>query len=244
MRQLRQPHPHTEEERGSVLVSTRRQFLARTAGAALALGFGPHLLAACSGSPSGSQASKGTNQLNFGLSSYPPSLNPFLNTGTAAATYALAAYRGLVGYDSAGNVSPELAKSWKTQGGTTFVFQLRENAKFQNGQQVTPEDVQYTFEYIRQNKSFDLSLTFENVADVRPVGSKAVKVSLREPDAVFLKTLATPYAPIISKKANQANPDSWIGADRLKSPQRRKIVKYSFLGLSPTINRVFPKLVS
>jgi peptide/nickel transport system substrate-binding protein len=180
--------------------------------------------------------------LNFGLSSYPPSLNPFLNTGTAAATYALAAYRGLVGYDSSGNVSPELAKSWKAQGGTTFVFQLRENAKFQNGQQVTPEDVQYTFEYIRQNKSFDLSLTFENVADVRPVGSKAVKVSLREPDAVFLKTLATPYAPIISKKANQANPDSWIGAGPFKVTSKEKDRQIVLSRFEPYYKQGLPKV--
>jgi hypothetical protein len=36
--------------------------------------------------------------LTFGLSSYPPSIQPWLNTGTAAATVKLMIYRGLTGF--------------------------------------------------------------------------------------------------------------------------------------------------
>jgi peptide/nickel transport system substrate-binding protein len=208
MRQMRQPYLHTEDG-WSGPVSTRRRFLAKTAGAVLAVGLSPHLLAACSQEK---QASKGSNELIFALSSYPPSLNPFLNVGTAAATYSLAAYRGLVGYGPSGDISPELAKSWEMQGDTTYVFELRENAKFHNGQQVTPEDVQYSFELIRREKSFDLSSFFENVVDIRPDGTRAIKLSLRQPDASFLDNLALPQAPVISKEAAQSNPDNWVGA--------------------------------
>ncbi len=43
-------------------------------------------------------------RLVFGLSAYPPSLNPWANAGTAASTAKLAMHRGLLGYAPDGTV--------------------------------------------------------------------------------------------------------------------------------------------
>jgi len=40
--------------------------------------------------------------LTFGLSSYPPSIQPWANTGTAAGTVKLMIHRGLLSYDTKG----------------------------------------------------------------------------------------------------------------------------------------------
>ena len=54
--------------------------------------------------------------LTFGLSSYPPNILPWANTGTAAATIKLMIYRGLTGFAPDGSLRGELAESWSAGG--------------------------------------------------------------------------------------------------------------------------------
>lgn len=49
-------------------------------------------------------------------------------------------YEGLTGYDRAGNVIPAVAESWQSTDNKTWVFHLRQNAYWSNGQPVTATD--------------------------------------------------------------------------------------------------------
>lgn len=91
--------------------------------------------------------------LNFGLSTYPPNLQPWANAGTAAATVKLLIHRGLLSYDAKGDYTPELAESWGNEGPTTWVFKLRSRARFSNGAKVTSADVKWTIEQAIGEKS-------------------------------------------------------------------------------------------
>src|SRR5215467_9260034 len=93
--------------------------------------------------PGARAATPGT--LTFGLSSYPPNILPWANTGTAAATVKLMIYRGLTGFAPDGSLRPELAESWKSEGANAWVFKLRD-AVFHNGEKVTSADVKWTIE--------------------------------------------------------------------------------------------------
>ena len=95
--------------------------------------------------PGARAATPGT--LTFGLSSYPPNILPWANTGTAAATVKLMIYRGLTGFAPDGSLRPELAESWAAEGSTAWVFRLRD-ATFQNGEKVTSADVKWTIEQV------------------------------------------------------------------------------------------------
>ena len=77
--------------------------------------------------------------LSFGLSTFPPNLLPWANTGTAQVTVKYCVMRGLTSYDSKGLLRPELAESWSRDGDVAWVFKLRD-ATFHNGQKVTAED--------------------------------------------------------------------------------------------------------
>src|SRR4029077_8692243 len=113
---------------------SRRQVL-RTAGlGAASIGLGSALLVyleACATGSTGSTSSGGT--LKFGLSSYPPSFNPFLNTGAAAQAVLWSIHRGLVGYDAKGGFRGEIAQAWDIPSNTEYVFHLRQNAVFHIG---------------------------------------------------------------------------------------------------------------
>ena len=89
--------------------ATRRTVLAGAAASAM-LPFlrAPHARAATPG------------VLTFGLSSFPPSIQPWANTGTAAATVKLMIYRGLTSYAEDGSLRGELAESWQRAGATGY----------------------------------------------------------------------------------------------------------------------------
>ncbi|MGL6257941.1 ABC transporter substrate-binding protein [Vibrio sp. WXL210] len=52
---------------------------------------------------------------------------------------------GLVNQDADGNTIPGVAESWETEDNKTFVFNLRKDAKWSNGDPVTAEDFVYSF---------------------------------------------------------------------------------------------------
>lgn len=59
----------------------------------------------------------------------------------------------LVGIDAAGNYSPErsIAKSWTVSPDSlTYTFKIREGVRFSNGDQLTSEDVLYSFQRLRE----------------------------------------------------------------------------------------------
>jgi ABC-type transport system substrate-binding protein len=164
---------------------SRRSMLA----GASVLPFAPRIARAAS--PSGT--------LTFGLSSFPPNLQPFASTGTAALTVKALLFRGLLSFGPDGNVRGELAESWERDGDQGWVFHLRE-ASFQNGAPVTAEDVKWTFEQIAAEKSGAyLRGQFADLASIETPDARTVRLVTKSPIVTLPLTLATPFAPIIAK---------------------------------------------
>lgn len=190
---------------------TRRELLRRGSLGAGALVMGPRLLG-LRGATGAAVKSGGT--LKFGISAYPPSFNPFLQTGSAAYNIAWCVYRGLVGFDPQGGFQPEIAESWQlSSDGRTMTFKLRPNAVFHNGDPVTADDVKFSIDYMRDaaNAAY-LYSAMSVISDVTVVDPQTVKFTLPTPDAALLDVLAEPVAPIVSQKALQANPTNFVGA--------------------------------
>ena len=145
--------------------------------------------------------------LRYGLSTYPPSITPWNNTGASSNNVKLSLYRGLMGYDSEANLVPEVAESYEWTDPTTIVFKLRDNAVFHNGEPVTSEDVIFTFEsIIAEDSSAYLKSSLLNIVKVEAVDEKTVKFTLTEPSAVFLKELANYCAGLVWKGSTQDDP--------------------------------------
>ncbi|HCG9746498.1 TPA: oligopeptide ABC transporter substrate-binding protein OppA, partial [Vibrio parahaemolyticus] len=53
-------------------------------------------------------------------------------------------FEGLVIQDRNGNIIPGVAESWETKDNLTFVFHLRKDAKWSNGEPVTADDFVYS----------------------------------------------------------------------------------------------------
>jgi ABC-type transport system substrate-binding protein len=154
--------------------------------------------------PGARAAAPGT--LTFGLSSYPPSIQPWANTGTAAATVKLMIYRGLTGFAPDGSLRAELAESWAPEGTGAWVFKLRD-AMFQNGEKVTSADVKWTIEQVTGEKSTAyLRSQMQAIEKVETPDDKTVRFVVKEPVATLPLLFANFHMPIIWRGSDPKSP--------------------------------------
>ncbi len=145
------------------------------------------------------RAERAAGTLTFGLSSYPPTLQPWANSGTAAATVKLLIFRGLLSYDKDGKLRGELAETWQRDGDTGWIFHLRD-AVFQNGKAVTADDVKWTIEQVAGEKSTAyLKAEFQGVQQIETPDPRTVRIVMKQPTATLPLWLASFHMPIIAK---------------------------------------------
>jgi peptide/nickel transport system substrate-binding protein len=173
-----------EPIRETIMALSRRAILA--AGATLPLLARP------------ARAARTPGTLTFGLSTYPPNLLPWANTGTAQVTVKYCVMRGLTSYDAKGLLRPELAESWSRDGDTAWVFKLRA-ASFHNGAPVTAADVKWTLEQVTSEKSTafmrDQLRSIERIETPDP---RTVKIVLKAANVMLPEWLANPHMPIVA----------------------------------------------
>ncbi len=144
--------------------------------------------------------------LTFGLSSFPPTIQPWANSGTAAATMKLLMYRGLTSYGEDGALRGELAESWAQDGTNAWVFKLR-SAKFQNGQAVTSADVKWTIEQIADPKSTAFFRNeMQNVERVETPDDRTVRIVTKTPTVTLPNLMASYHLPIIFRGSERNAP--------------------------------------
>jgi peptide/nickel transport system substrate-binding protein len=176
---------------------SRRRLMQGTAATVLA---GPML--------AGPVRAQAKDTLVFALSSYPPSLRPWANTGTAAVTVKLQTMRGLLGYDANGELRGELAETWKQDGDTAWVVTLREGAKFQDGEPVNAAAVRTSFQTMADEKSsaYFRARVSALLDKIETPDDRTVRFLMKRPSVTWPQLLASPHMPIISPKSTEANP--------------------------------------
>ncbi len=94
-----------------------------------------------------------------------------------------------------------LAKSWHQQNAKTWVFDLKPNVLFHNGEKFTAADVKYTFDRILAPKTASgYAPLYEAIARVEVVNAHRVVFHLKTPYGPFLTNLAN-NGEIVNKKA-------------------------------------------
>lgn len=119
-----------------IRVSTRRVFFA----VLIVSGF----LAGCSSHSS----STDSNTLNFLLESMPTNLDPRIGTDAFSEHLDFLIFDSLLQRDEHLDLAPDLAEKWEMPDAQTYVFHLRHDVKFSNGQPLTSADVKFTFDSI------------------------------------------------------------------------------------------------
>ncbi|MXP64180.1 peptide ABC transporter substrate-binding protein [Roseomonas sp. M0104] len=124
--------------------------------------------------------------LRFGLSAWPPNLQPWASTGASAGTVKLLIHRSLVSYDSQGELRGELAESWSHEDDGAWVFRLRRNAVFHNGEPVTADDIKWTLEQIAGERSTAyMRAQFQRVERIETPDAHTLRLVTKEPVATL-----------------------------------------------------------
>jgi ABC-type transport system substrate-binding protein len=146
----------------------------------------------------------------------PRTLDPAYSTDIYSVTLIQQIFDGLVQFDQNLNVVPALAVSWKVSSdGLVYTFNLRQDAHFHNGRQVTANDFVYSFTRILDPKKESSALGFfervkgasayrkgesDEVAGLRALDASTLEITINEPFAPFLSVLAMFNSKVVAKE--------------------------------------------
>jgi oligopeptide transport system substrate-binding protein len=167
----------------------------------------PPQQAAGSGAGPGSSGVADTQpaEYRFPLPDDPPTLDPAHVTDTISDSVCRRIYNTLVAFDTEGNIVDDLAE-WHdvSPDGLVYKFKLRK-ARFHNGEDVTPEDVVYSYTRLvdpqthsERRNLMDYVAGVEEYAAGKVPAITGLAVAKDEAGEDFLKiTLKKPYAPFL-----------------------------------------------
>ncbi|MBV9815918.1 MAG: ABC transporter substrate-binding protein [Alphaproteobacteria bacterium] len=135
-------------------------------------------------------------------------------------------------FDS-GNIIPDLAHSWEiAEDGRTYTFFLRRDVQFNDGAELTAEDVKATFDRIAKPPSgisIPRSLLFSSVSEINARDKYTVEFKLSEarPTNFMMSAIASGWNVIVRKKTLEDN-----------NYNLRKVVVYPGTGPFRSVRRV------
>lgn len=131
-------------------------------------------------------------------------LDPHAQNDGVSSTLLNQIYETLVWRDVKGTLGPRLATEWKIKDGdpSTWVFTLHKGVKFHDGADLTAEDVVFSLNRARSDKS-SLRQLHADVEDVKAVDDYTVEVKLRAPNLIYPNNLTGTY--ILEKGWAQKN---------------------------------------
>ncbi|QAV70343.1 LysR family transcriptional regulator [Salinibacterium sp. UTAS2018] len=119
---------------------------------------------------------------------------------------------GLVSIDADGALQPGLAESWDQPDDVTYVYELRDDAQFQDGTPVTADDVVFSLEQARdETSSPGLSYYLGGVDTVEKTGDLEVTITLSAPDSAFAANMSTGGAAFITSQKFWEENDGEVG---------------------------------
>jgi len=119
-------------------------------------------------------------------------VNPLYVANSADASISKLIFSPLVEYDMDGQISENLAQKWNVNStGTVYTFNIRTDARWQDGQKLTADDVVFTFDMLQHpDAKSPLAHSWRGVK-VTKEGENSVKFALPNPFAPFLHSLTS-----------------------------------------------------
>ena len=145
------------------------------------------------------------------------SLDPYQMVAAGTREVLFNVYEGLIKPNADGEFIPAIAESWTiSDDGLTYTFPLREGVKFHNGNEVTADDVLYSFETCAATSVQDAMVAaLSNVSEVT-VDGNTVTVTLKEASPAFLSYVSSVFI-VPADYADQASSPVGTGPFRFVS---------------------------
>ncbi|OZV13324.1 peptide ABC transporter substrate-binding protein [Tissierella sp. P1] len=127
-------------------------------------------------------------------------------------------YNRLVKLDASKQIIPDLATKWDvSEDGKAITFYLRKDVKWHDGENVTSEDVKYTFDTIKANESYYMSSRLSIVDSIDTPDDYTVVFNMNQADVSFIADLGW-YATFILPEHVYNNGQPWEENPASKNP--------------------------
>jgi len=145
-------------------------------------------------------ASADVTSITVALSLEPSSLDPLFDTNLQALNVFYNIYDQLTTIDETGAVVPRLATEWTSNDELTeWVFTMRDDAEFSDGEPVKASDVVFTYETAMADDASNLGGYMTTIDSVEATGEYEVTFELNTPFAPFDRQAT--LVPILPEKA-------------------------------------------
>lgn len=153
----------------------------------------------------------GVFRIGLGHGSTTDSYDPGLWEQLYVQTFAAARVNYLIEIAADGNLIPELAESWDSADGMTWVFKIREGVSFHSGKPMTPDDVVASLNFHRGDASTSaVKPFFDPVTDIKVDGQNVV-VTLNAANADFPYLMSDYHLPILPSAEGKIDPNTSDG---------------------------------
>lgn len=171
-------------------------------------------LTGCSGSAAvGGESGEAAQVLRFAISNEPTKLTTGMNEGTVANTMLTLIHRGVMTYDSNGELTEGLAEKVEQTDALTYDVTLREGLTFQDGSALTAENVKNSLDYYSdESVGSSLLAGLDDIASIDVIDDTHLVIHLSAANSAFLSYLATPSAAIVPDNSLNSEGNNWVGA--------------------------------
>ncbi|MBY4951063.1 ABC transporter substrate-binding protein [Pantoea sp. DY-17] len=182
--------------------------------------------------PSGAQLAS-TQEIVRHIKDEPASLDPMKAVGLPEIQVMRDLFEGLTNQDAHGKIVPGVALSWSSNDNKTWMFTLRKDARWSNGEPVTAQDFVYSWQRLVEPKNsspfawFAALSGIENAEAITRGQMSADKLGVTATDATHLKVTLSrpvPWFPSmvanaamypVSKQVIEKEGDSWTSPGKL-----------------------------
>lgn len=177
---------------------------------------------------SGCGKTTGSNEqiLKYALEAEPASLDPAKSTAIPESLVELQIFEGLTRLDAKDQPIPGVSESWDiSPDGLKYVFHLRSNAKWSNGEPVTAGDFEFAWKRalnpdfasenaymlfpLKNAQAYNEKKIAVDAVGVKAVDEHTLEVTLEKPTAYFLSLTAFHAFYPVPEKIVTANPAAW-----------------------------------
>ncbi|MBD9642958.1 peptide ABC transporter substrate-binding protein [Pantoea sp. PNT02] len=182
--------------------------------------------------PSGAKLAS-TQEIVRHIKDEPASLDPMKAVGLPEIQVMRDLFEGLTNQDAHGKIVPGVALSWSSNDNKTWMFTLRKDARWSNGEPVTAQDFVYSWQRLVEPKNsspfawFAALSGIENAEAITKGQMSADKLGVTATDATHLKVTLSrpvPWFPSmvanaamypVSKQVIEKEGDSWTSPGKL-----------------------------
>jgi ABC-type transport system substrate-binding protein/class 3 adenylate cyclase len=156
----------------------------------------------------------------------PGQLSPGEVYSTEGGYFAELLFRGLLMVDSELNVVPAMADNFRVSSdGLTYLFRIKEDARWSDGEPVTADDYAYAWRQMREQET-RTAILMEDVETAEALDDRTLEVRLREPRSYFPYVLCSAWAFPWPRHRCEELGDEWAKPENLVGNGPFALVEY------------------